>query len=77
MCPLAYRAALEFAHVLLVHKSQEAGKGTGKWRGEGEKPLLSTLYHLVLISTLLIFGFKTKKLATAGNVERCFVRKIR
>ena len=43
-----------------MHKSQEAGKGTGKWTGEGEKPPLPTPHHFVLISTLLIIGFKIK-----------------
>ena len=50
-----------------MHKSQEAGKGTGKWRGEGEKPLLPTLHHLVLISTLLIW-FQNQKI---GDCRKC------
>ena len=58
--PETYGAALVFANVVLMHKSQEAGKGTGKWTGEGEKPPLPTPHHFALISTLLIFGFKIK-----------------
>ena len=50
-----------------MHKSQEAGKGTGKWTGEGEKPPLPTPHHFVLISTLLIFGFKIKN----GHCRKC------
>lgn len=50
-----------------MHKSQETGKGTGKWTGEGEKPPLPTPHHFVLISTLLIFGFKIKN----GHCRKC------
>ena len=32
----------------------------GKWTGEGEKPPLPTPHQFVLISTMLIFGFKIK-----------------
>ena len=60
-----------------MHKSQEAGKGTKKMYGGGGKTSPSHPTPLCPYLHPDDLWFQNHKMATAGNMERCFVRKIR